>query len=633
MTPPSPRRKLAAILSADVAGYSRLMADDERATLETLQACRRVIAEKVERRGGRVVNAPGDALLADFPSAVEAVESALEIQQELARRNAQFAEHRQMLFRIGINLGDVIEETDGTLYGDGVNVAARLESLAEPGGICISGSIYEQIEGKLPAGFSSIGEQRVKNVSRPVRAYRSTGTIAAPGTRPGARSARVRWAALAGVAIGVVLLAIVASRMRAVPSESPADSATDSVLAMPRGPAIAVLPFTNMSGDPGQDYLSDGITEEIITGLSRFRDLFVIARNSTFQYKGRSVDVREVGKALGARYVLEGSVQRAPQRIRVTAQLLDATSGVHLWVETYDRRLQAAEVFEIQDEISAQVVAKVADPLTGMITSAGRADLPRRKPDLAFQAYECVLKAKAYYASFDPTAHRHARDCLERTTDSDPAYADAWAWLALVYMDEYAYGYSPRPSSLERSLAASRRALEIDASNQMARWFRARALFYQHEVDQAVAEAQKAVDLNLNNATVLAAAGMFISYAGQWDRGKQLFDRAVALDPYPPGWYYFPRFTYYYKVGDYQEALAQARKINLPGFFWTHMALACAYAQLGRKAEAEVEAKAVLAAYPDFPNKVRDELRKYNHSPEVIDKFVEGLRKAGMAVP
>jgi adenylate cyclase len=200
-------------------------------------------------------------------------------------------------------------------------------------------------------------------------------------------------------------------------------------------------------------------------------------------------------------------------------------------------------------------------------------------------------------------------------------------------MDEFAYGYSPRPDSLERSLAASRRALELDGSNQMARWFRARALFYQHDVEQAVAEAQRAIDLNLNNATVLAAASMFISYTGQWDRGKPLFDRALALDPYPPGWYFFPRFIYYYKIGDYQQALAQAQKINLPTFYWNHVALACAYAQLGRKAEAEAAARAVLATYPDFPNKVRAELRKYNHNPEVIEQVVDGLRKAGMTVP
>jgi len=625
-------RKLAAILCADVSGYSRLMADDERATVDTLQAYRRLITDKVERHGGRVVNAPGDALLAEFPSVVEAVEGAKEIQQELARRNAQLAEHRRMLFRFGINLGDVIEETDGTLYGDGVNIAARLEALAEPGGICVSENVFQQIDGKLPLSFIFIGEQQVKNIPKPVRAYRAA--IGSDATSPlRTKSVRVRRLAVAGALVVAAVTGIVAMLVTtSTTTNRPLSTKADPLLVMPTGPTIAVLPFTNMSGDAKQEYFSDGIAEDIITGLSRFRDLFVIARNSTFQYKGRAVDVREVGKALGARYVLEGSVRRTPQRVRVTAQLLNATNGVHLWADTYDRDLTTAEVFDIQDDITTQVVAKVADPLGGTISKAGLEDV-KRKGNVGINAYECVLKAKAYFASFDPTAHGQARDCLEQATRSDPTYADAWAWLGLVYVDEHAFGYNPKPDALPRSLEASRRAIELDGSNQMAHWFLARALFFKHDLEQALAETQIAIDLNPNNATVLAGAANYVSYAGHWERGKRLIDRAIVLNPYPPGWYYLPRFWYHYQKGEYAEALAAAQKVGLPGFLANDISLTAAYGQLDRRAEAQEAAKALVKAHPEFPTKVREELQKYNLSSEVIEKCVEGLRKAGMNIP
>jgi adenylate cyclase len=297
-------RKLAAILSADAVGYTRLMADDESETLRALNEFRDLFRKRIEAHGGRLIDTAGDSVLAEFPSAVEAVDCAVEIQRELGKRNAQLADHRRMQFRIGINLGDVIEQKDGTIYGDGVNVAARLQTLAEPAGICISGTAFDQVEGKLPLQFKFIGEQQVKNIAKPVRVY------------------------------------LVQSEMR--------NSATASTLAMPTGPSIAVLPLTNMSGDPKEDYFSDGLTEDIITALSRFKQLFVIARNSTFKYKGRAVDVREISKDLGVQYVLEGSVRRSGERIRVTAQLIEAGSAAHVWAETFDRKLE--DVFAVQDE-------------------------------------------------------------------------------------------------------------------------------------------------------------------------------------------------------------------------------------------------------------------------------------------
>ena len=305
------KRRLAAILAADVAGYSRLMGDDERATMDTLNAYRAIFRQHIADHDGRVVDTAGDSVLAVFGSVVEAVESAVEVQAQIAVSNADLAEPRRMLFRIGINLGDVIEQDDGSLYGDGVNVAARLESLAEPGGICLSESAHMQAEGKVESAFEDIGEHEVKNIAKPVRAYRVAGGDAAP-------------------------------------------AAAEPALGIPDKPSIAVLPFTNMSGDAEQDYFSDGITEDLITELSRFRELFVIARNTTFTYKGKAVNVEQVGRDLGVRYVLEGSIRKAGNRVRITAQLIDAKTGGHVWAERYDRVLE--DIFELQDEITRQMV-------------------------------------------------------------------------------------------------------------------------------------------------------------------------------------------------------------------------------------------------------------------------------------
>src|SRR5215831_11788409 len=320
MADPSSRRKLAAILSADVVGYSSLMAANEAATVETLKSYRDIIARLVVRRGGRVVNTPGDALLAEFPSAVEAVQAAIEIQKSLEDHNIELESERRMQFRIGVNLGDVIEEADGTIYGDGVNIAARMEALAEGGGVCISSIVYDAVEGKLSYGFDFLGEQKVKNISRPVRAYRVR-SEPKPTSRPSSHAQRTNGR-----------------------------------------PSIAVLPFTNMSGDPDQEYFSDGITEDIITELSKIGGLLVIARNSSFAYKGKSLDMRTVGRELGVRSILEGSIRRVGNRVRITAQLIDAANGAHLWADRYDRDL--TDIFAVQDEVTRRIVDALKVTLT-----------------------------------------------------------------------------------------------------------------------------------------------------------------------------------------------------------------------------------------------------------------------------
>ena len=628
-------RKLAAILAADVAGYSRLMADDERATVDTLNTYRHLIRERVTRHEGRVVDAPGDALLAEFPSAVEAVDCATEIQHELAKRNSQLAEHRRMVFRIGINLGDVIEQEDGTIYGDGVNVAARLQALAEPGGICISGTAFDQVEGKLPLEFKFIGEQQVKNIAKPVRAYRVLIDPRSTKSRPG-RTTRRRALALGVTAAIAVMVAVGVVWNTQKPAGDQVLQFNDPVLAMPTGPAIAVLPFNNMSGDPKQDFFADGITEQLITGLSRFRNLYVIARNSTFAYKGRAVDIRQVGRELNARYVVEGSVQRRGDEVRVNVQLLDANTGAHLWAESYERSLKNAKVFGVQDDITERVVSAIGDTHGAIFRSTFEQSAGKGTTSLG--AYECVLHSYAYWRVNTPVEHLKVRDCLERAVKLDPRYAEAWASLADMYVEEYSQGFNLRPDPLGRAMDAAQRAVELDPRSQRAYVNIARAHFFRHEIDAFNAAAARAIALNPNSADALAWAGIFFTYANQGDpsqraRGVAIMRKAIAMSPAYPTWYHFPIAWDYYDNGQYEKALSEARKINMPGYYWTRALLITIYGALGRPEDAKADRAALLELKPDFPKTMREETRKWNTPEHFISRRVAHLRRAGLDVP
>jgi adenylate cyclase len=623
-------RKLAAILSADAAGYSRLMADDEAETLRALNESRTLFRKRIEAHSGRLIDTAGDSVLAEFPSAVEAVDCAVEIQHELAKRNAQMAEHRRMQFRIGINLGDVIAQEDGTIYGDGVNVAARLQQLAEPGGICISGTAFDQVEGKLPLQFKFIGEQQVKNIAKPVRVYRvrtETSTDTWPGRHLLRQQARL---ALFGTVALILLVVAGVLTLQVMRSDPPTE---DPVLALPKGPSTAVLPFANLSGDPKEEYFADGITEEIITQLTRFRELFVLARNTTFQYKGQAVDVKKLGRELGVRYVLEGSVRKAPGRIRVTAQLIDTLSGAHLWAETYERPLTATSVFGVQDEIIERVVATSAEPF-GAISRAGIKEAQSKRTD-NLTVYDCVLRAREYMSEPTPVLHLQARDCLERATVVDPNYSDAWAWLAIMYRDESVFGFNPRSTSdpLGRALEAARRAVVLDRTSAMAHYSLACAYFFRHELEQFAAEAEQTLTLNPNNALVLADFASLLGYLGHLDRSMAMTRKAMALNPHHPTWYYATVFNYHYHKSEYEEALAAALRWNQPEFYWNQVHLAQAYAQLGRTQEARRAVAELLKLYPDFPSKARHEYGLWNCTKEMTEHELEGLRKAGLEIP
>ncbi|MEQ1881432.1 MAG: adenylate/guanylate cyclase domain-containing protein [Burkholderiales bacterium] len=631
MAESSARRKLAAILSADAVGYSRLMAANEAATVETLKQYRAIIGQIVERHAGRVVNAPGDSLLAEFPSAVEAVHAAVEIQKSLEGRNVELGSERAMQFRIGVNLGDVIEESDGTIYGDGVNIAARMEALAEAGGICISSTVFDAVEGKLSFGFDFLGEQQVKNIPKAVKVYR----VRADARPPSSALRRPRVDSRV-VAAGLIILIVGGGGLwfyRHTMLPTPRQAATDDpVLALPKGPSIAVLPFTNISGDATQEYFSDGLTEDLITGLSRFPDLLVIGRNTTFQYKGKAVDIRTLGRDVGARYVVEGSVRRGTKTVRVTAQLLDARDGKHLWAETFDRDLTVGELFSVQDEITAQIIGAIAGSYGAI--SRTRRDAAVAAGTANLEAYDCVLQAYAYENLLTPEVHAATRDCLERAVKLDPRYAAAWSKLAFLYADEYAFGYNVRPRSLDRALEAAQRAVELDPSSGTAYWHLARTHYWRNEVEEALAAAERALALSPNNAFILAAAGTYMAPTSTENlkRGMQLASKALHIDPNAPGWYHVPEILYYYSKREYDSALAASLKMNMPKFFHTYVWRTAIYGQLGRTAEAASSREKLLQLYPTYAENVRQELKKFNLNAALAEHVIDGLRKGGLQI-
>ena len=620
-------RKVTTILAADAVSYSRLMSEDEVATVAALNVRRAIFRENIEGRGGRIIDTAGDSVLAELKSVVEAVEAAVAIQDAIEQANAPEPEDRRMLFRIGVNLGDVIEQDDGTLYGDGVNIAARLEGLAEPGGVIISESAHLQVRRNPNLAFADAGVHDVKNIPDPVRAFQ----VLAPGAVP-ARGALPKRALALAAAIAVVAgIALWQATRAPEPLElAEAPVTADPVLAMPQGPVIVVLPFENVGGDPEQDYFSDGLTEDLITGLSRFRDLMVIGRNTSFQYKGSGVDARQVADEIGARYVTEGSVRRAGETIRVTAQLIDASDGTELWTERFDRELTAANLFELQDEITAQIVGAVA----GSYGAISRDLLQETRPvgTENLEAYDCVLRAYAYEQLLTPEAHLVTRDCLERAVVLDPDYADAWSKLAFLYADEFAFNYNARPDPLDRALKAAQKGVELDPSSQTTHWHLARTHFWRNEVDEAIIEAERALALNPNNAFVLAAAGVYMAPTGPeaLTRGVALAEKAMRIDPNPAGWYHAANILAHYHARDYEAARQAALKMNIPGFYYTHMYRLAIYGQLGRADDAAASRAKLLALYPSFAEYAQYELDKYNVFPELSAHFMDGWQKGGL---
>jgi adenylate cyclase len=622
------RRKLTAILSADVKGYSRLMGQDEAATVRTLTAYREVMSTLIQHHRGRVVDSPGDNLLAEFPSVVDAVQCAVEIQQVLRVRNAQLPEDRRMRFRIGINLGDVIEEED-RLYGDGVNIAARLEALAEPGGICISGTVYEHIRSKLTLWNEYLGEHSVKNIVEPVRVYRvltEPEAAARAGRGKWGGLGRWRWAVVAIVAVLVVGAGAFMAWDFALRPSPPAEAIPEQIptLELPDEPSVAVLPFANMSGDPEQEYFSDGITEDLITDLSKISGLFVIARNSAFVYKGEAVNIQEVGHALGVRYVVEGSVRKANGRVRITAQLLDATTGGHLWADRYDRDLE--DVFAVQDEVVEKIVTALAVTMT-------EDEQERLLQDETgnLEAYDYTKRGWWHKHQFTQQDLQQARLMFERAIELDPQSAEAYTVLGFTYYEEWALLWTQDPQSLDRAYELGEKAISLDESESAAHSLLGHVYLWRGQHEQAITHLERAIALDPNNADHIRDLGEVLMFAGRPEEAITLVERAMRLNPHYPVTYPFALGTAYSSLERYEEAIAahkEALTLN-PFFFYSHVSLAAVYIGTGQEEVARHHLEEALKINPQLSLEVMGERLPFKDQ-EIPLMFLEGLREAGL---
>ncbi len=588
-------RRLAAILAADVVGYSRLMGADEEATLATLNAYREVIDRLVMDLHGRVFGSAGDSVIAEFASPVEAVRCSVEIQQEIEARNANLPEDRRMHFRIGVNLGDVMAEGDN-LFGDGVNVAARLEGLAKAGGVCVSGTVFDHVRNKVGLEFEDLGERQVKNIPEPLRVYRiAAGTAEEAG---------------------------------------PASTFEASIgldFSVPDYPSIAVLPFTVMSADPEQEFFADGVTEDIITALSKISRLMVVARNSTFTYKGKAVDVKQVSREQGVRYVLEGSVRKAGNRVRVTAQLIDATTGLHLWAERYERDLE--DIFAVQDEITREIVVALDVQLREgeqhRVWSGGTKNL---------EAWECVRLATDDVLGGSAEAQPRARELIERALALDPDYATAWAMRGWLYFTEadVGGGIGNRDQFDKAQASAFRcghRALELDPGCADAYGMLALTHLNAGEHDVAMEMTEKAIALAPNSAEILGGvASAVMRKSGRPERGAELVKKAMRLCPfYRPGLLRALGNNYRMMSGRLEEAVACYRESlkREAGYLAAYVNLTSALGEMGRLDEAREAAQALLQQEPDFSIRAYTAGLSYR-DPADVERIAKGLRQAGL---
>jgi adenylate cyclase len=675
MTTQEVKRKLTAILSADVKGYSRLMGEDEVGTIRTLSTYRKIMTTLIQQYRGRVVDAPGDNVLAEFGSIVDAVRCAIQIQKELKAKNTELPENQRMEFRMGVNIGDVVEEGK-KIYGDGVNIAARVESLAEGGGICISGTAFDQVKNKLDLEYESLGEKEVKNIAEPVRVYR---VRLKPGVeisvprgerRPGLK--RWQWSSMvvlilliAGLVTFVIwkyytpsiplLDKVSKEKITTAPSEKPeaqppspipkvlpyeekkvsqppakpameVASVKKMAFPLPDVPSIAVLPFENMSGDPKQEFISDGITETIITALSKVPRLFVIARNSTFTYKGKPVKVKQVSEELGVRYVLEGSVQRSADRIRITAQLIDALTGHHIWAERYDRDLK--DIFAIQDEITMRIITSLEVKLTGgvgiiRVQASGTNNL---------EAYLLCLQATDQIIRLNKDGNLLAKQLAEKAIALDPRYPDPYHILGRASWLEIPLGLTKDPrKSIASAMEYTQKALALDSSLASAHSTLGMLYTLMRQHDKGIAECEKAVNLEPSSAGAYYVLGEVLRYSGRHEEAIAMCQKAIRLNPFPPSWYFFGLTNAYSLAGQYEEAVKAGKKaIHIdPNNLVSRVFLAAAYSLNGQEEEARIEAKEVLRINPHFSVDQWEKTIPYKNE-EDRKLIIGALRKAGL---
>jgi adenylate cyclase len=572
-------RRLSAILAADIAGYSALMGADEARTVRDLKGHQAVVLPMVGEFGGRIIDTAGDGILAEFPSVVNAVKCAVAIQSKMAERNATIEPEHRMQFRVGINIGDVVYD-EARIYGDGINVAARLEGIAEAGGICISSKVYEEINGRINLPFEDIGEQQLKNIARPVRAYHV--------------------------------------RLDSTVTSAPAP-------ALPDKPSIAVLPFLNMSGDQEQEYFVDGMTEDLITDLSKVSGLFVIARNSSFTYKGKAVDVKRIGRELGVRHVLEGSVRKAGNRVRITAQLIDAGSGGHLWAERFDRDL--TDIFSMEDEVVEKIVRALAVTLT-----QGEERRLRRRGTGNVEAYELWLRGRELLTRSTRESVEQARAMYRRAIEIDMNFPAPHAGLALAAISDYVSDWALDPAqALGEAERWARRAVELNDQEPVSHMALGNVLLWRRDHEGALSEFRHMIVLDPNFAQGQAATGLALMYAGRAAEALEPIATAMRLDPH-----YSPIVLHFlaqanYSLGEYETAaqLLVRRIARTPGTDSSRMLLASCYGHLGRGEDARATWAELLQVNPEFSLTQRAGVLPYK-DPGDFQRIAEGLAKAGL---
>jgi adenylate cyclase len=617
------KRKITAILSADVEGYSLLMAEDEETTVRTITAYREVITTLIQQHRGKVVDSPGDNLLAEFASVVDAVQCAVAVQKEISARNTELPENRKMQFRIGINLGDVIEEGD-RIYGDGVNIAARLEGLADPGGICISKTAFDHIESKLPYGYDFIGDQTVKNIPKPVGAYRvlMDPRVTVKGKLEEEKPTPVKRMPII-VGIVVVLLFAVAVGIWQFHMRRPSvevASVEKMAYQLPDKPSIAVLPFNNLSGDPEQEYFSDGLTDEIIAALSSVPKLFVIARNSTFTYKGKPIKVQQVSEDLGVRYVLEGSVKKARDKIRITAQLIDAIKGHHLWSERYDRNL--SDIFAVQDEITKKIITAMQVKLT-----EGEQARTVAKGTNNLEAYLKCLQANDYLNRANIENNALAKQLAEEAIILDPEYAWAYYIKAITHQSDVWFGTSKSPKqSWTKAKELFQKSIALDENFAEAYgWLGTLySMASPRQPDKAIPLGKKAVALNPNSAECHYRLGKILTFADRCEESIPEYKTAIRLNPMPPVSYFWSLGLSYGVIGQYQEAITWCEKAvrQEPDSFYAQLMMTVVYSWSGRDEDARTQATEILRINPNFS------LEKFEK--RAGKSLVDALRKAGL---
>jgi adenylate cyclase len=617
-------RKLAAILSADVVGYSRLMAEDEAETVRTLTAYRDIVSMLVQQHRGRVVDSPGDNLLAEFPTATDAVEAAAEIQRVIQARNATVPVQRMMEFRIGVHLGEVRTEGE-RIYGDGVNIAARLEGLAEAGGICISDMVHQQVRHKLELTYEDLGEKEVKNIPEPIQAYQvrpETG-VATQKVEPRAGP----WALL--VAGAVVLLVVAGSLVWRLSTTTRSIAPSDEQFSVPGfggAPAIAVLPFEDMSRDGDQEYFADGIAEDLITRLSAQRGFPVIARNSSFVYKGKAVDVKQVSRELGARYLVEGSVRKAGDRVRVSAQLIESTTGHHVWAETYDRELR--DIFAVQDEITAAIVAAMSPELQEFEWRR----LVRQEPR-NLDAYDRMARGMWHLRQPGRDENARARSLFEQAIELDPSSAGAFAGLALTHFNDVQYQWTSAPDrSISELRRAAQRSVALDPRLSQGQLIMAFAHQLVGERDDMIGAVERAIEVNPSNALGHAVLGLYLSQTGRPEETFPHIERAMRLSPRDPAFwlFFYSEATAHFGLRQYERTAERMQRSlrHRPDYFLSWGILAASQAHLGRLDDARSALGEVLRLQPELSEASLERFFVYADR-DWFERFVDGLRRAG----